>query len=50
MLTITSWSDTSITFTLPPNTGPFPLQPGTATITVTVSGQSSAPQTITITG
>jgi Glycosyl hydrolases family 31/Domain of unknown function (DUF5110)/IPT/TIG domain/NPCBM-associated, NEW3 domain of alpha-galactosidase len=49
-LTITSWSDTSITFTLPPNTGPFPLQPGTATITVTVGSQSSAPQTITITG
>ena len=49
-LTITSWSDTSITFTLPSNTGPFPLQPGTATITVTAGGQSSAPQTITITG
>jgi hypothetical protein len=49
-LTITSWSDTSITVTLPPNSGSFPLQPGTATITVTVQGQTSAPQTITITG
>lgn len=48
-LTITSWSDTSITVTLPPNSGSFPPQPGTATITVTVSGQTSAPQTITIT-
>jgi hypothetical protein len=48
-LTITSWSDTAITFTLPPNSGPFPLQPGTATITVTVQSQTSAPQTITIT-
>jgi hypothetical protein len=48
-LTITSWSDTSITFTLPPDSGPFPLQPGTATITVTVGGQTSAPQTLTIT-
>ena len=48
-LTITSWSDTSITFTLPPNTGPFPLQPVPATITVTVGGQTSAPQTLTIT-
>jgi uncharacterized repeat protein (TIGR01451 family) len=48
-LTISSWSDTAITFTLPPNSGPFPLQPGTATITVTVQGQTSAPQTITIT-
>jgi hypothetical protein len=48
-LTITSWSDTSITVTLPPNSGSFPLQPGTATMTVTVSGQTSAPQTITIT-
>jgi uncharacterized protein (TIGR03437 family) len=48
-LTISSWSDTAITFTLPPGSGPFPLQPGTATITVTVQGQTSAPQTITIT-
>jgi Glycosyl hydrolases family 31/Domain of unknown function (DUF5110)/IPT/TIG domain/NPCBM-associated, NEW3 domain of alpha-galactosidase/Carbohydrate binding module (family 6) len=48
-LTITSWSDTSITFDLPPDSGSFPLQPGTATITVTVGGQASAPQTITIT-
>jgi IPT/TIG domain len=48
-LTITSWSDTSITFTLPPDSGSYPLEPGTATITVTVGGQSSAPQTITIT-
>jgi hypothetical protein len=48
-LTITSWSDTAITVTLPPDSGSFPLQPGTATITVTVSGQTSAPQTITIT-
>ncbi len=48
-LTITSWSDTSITFELPPGTGSFPLQPGTATVTVTVSGQTSNPETITIT-
>jgi alpha-glucosidase (family GH31 glycosyl hydrolase) len=48
-LTITSWSDTSIVFNLPPDSGSFPLEPGTATITVTVGGQSSAPQTITIT-
>jgi hypothetical protein len=49
-LTITSWSDTAITLTLPPNSGSFPIQPGTATITVTVGSHSSAPQTITITG
>jgi hypothetical protein len=48
-LTITSWSDTAITVDLPPDTGSFPLQPGTATITVTVGGQASAPQTVTIT-
>ena len=48
-LTITSWSDTSITFTLPPSTGSFPLQPGTATITVTVAGQSSNAESIAIT-
>lgn len=48
-LTITNWSDTSITFTLPPNSGSFPLEPGSATITVTVAGQTSAPQMITIT-
>ena len=49
-LTITSWSDTSITFTLPPSTGPFPLEPGSATITVSVAGQTSPAQTITVTG
>ncbi len=49
-LTITSWSDTSVTFNLPPSTGPFPLEPGTATITVTVDGQTSAAQTITVSG
>jgi len=48
-LTITSWSDSSITVTLPPDSGSFPLQPGTATITVTVGGQTSAAQTLTIT-
>jgi hypothetical protein len=48
-LTITNWSDTSITFALPPDSGPYPLEPGTATITVTVDGQTSAAQTITIT-
>jgi hypothetical protein len=48
-VTITNWSDTSITFTLPPDSGSFPLQPGTATITVTVGGQTTAPQTLTIT-
>ena len=48
-LTITSWSDTSITFTLPPSTGSFPLQPGTATITVTAAGQSSNAESITVT-
>jgi hypothetical protein len=48
-LTITSWSDTSITVTLPQDSGPYPLVPGPATITATVAGQTSAPQTITIT-
>ena len=48
-LTITSGSDTSITFTLPPSTGSFPLQPGTATITVTVAGQSSNAESIAVT-
>ncbi|MBV9415126.1 MAG: hypothetical protein JO363_09130, partial [Solirubrobacterales bacterium] len=48
-LTITNWSDTSITFQLPPSTGPFPLTPGTATVTVTASGQTSGPATIMIT-
>lgn len=49
-LTITNWSDTSITFQLPPNSGPYPLTPGTATITVTVGGQPSNTENITITG
>lgn len=48
-LTITNWSDTSITFELPPSTGSFPIAPGTATITVTASGQTSNGETITIT-
>jgi hypothetical protein len=48
-LTITNWSDTSITFQLPPNSGPFPLKPGSATVTVTVSGQSSNAEPLTIT-
>ena len=48
-LSITSWSDTSITFTLPPSTGSFPLQPGTATITVTAAGQSSNTESMTVT-
>jgi alpha-glucosidase (family GH31 glycosyl hydrolase) len=48
-VTITGWSDTAITFTLPPDSGPYPLEPGPATITVTVDGQTSAAQTITIT-
>jgi hypothetical protein len=48
-LTITSWSDTSITVTLPPSTGSFPLEPGSATITVSVDGQTSNTETITIT-
>jgi hypothetical protein len=49
-VTITSWSDTSITVTLPPGSNyPWPLLPGTATITVTAGGQESAPQTLTIT-
>jgi hypothetical protein len=49
-VTITSWSDTSITFTLPPDTGPYPLEPGAATITATVDGQTSAAANITISG
>lgn len=49
-LTITSWSDGSITFDLPPDSGSFPLKPGTATITVTVSGATSAPATLNIAG
>ena len=48
-LTITSWSDTSITFQLPPNSGSSPLPPGSATVTVTVGGQTSNTQTITVT-
>jgi IPT/TIG domain/NPCBM-associated, NEW3 domain of alpha-galactosidase len=49
-LTITSWSDASITFQLPPDSGSFPLSPGSATVTVTVAGQTSAPQTLTVAG
>jgi hypothetical protein len=48
-LTITNWSDTSITFQLPPATGPFPIAPGSATVTVTASGQTSGAKSITIT-
>ena len=48
-LTITSWSNTSITVTLPPSTGAFPLLPGPATISVSVSGQTSNAEPITIT-
>jgi hypothetical protein len=47
-LNITNWSDTSITFQLPSNSGSFPLQPGSATVTVTVSGQTSNSETMTI--
>ena len=49
-LTITSWSDSSISFQLPPDSGSFPLAPGSATVTVTVAGQTSAAQTLTIAG
>jgi hypothetical protein len=50
-LTITSWSDTSITFQLPPASGyPWPLSPGSATVAVSVAGQTSAAQTLTIAG
>ncbi len=49
-LTITSWSDTSITFDLPPDSPPFPLTPGQATITVTVAGQASQAATLNIAG
>jgi len=49
-LTITNWSDNSITFDLPPDSPPFPLVPGTATITVTVNGQSSAAATLNVAG
>jgi uncharacterized protein (TIGR03437 family) len=48
-LTITSWSDTSISFQLPPSSGSFPLVPGSATVTVTVAGQTSNSENITIT-
>ncbi len=48
-LTITSWSNTSITFELPPDSGPYPLTPGSATVTVTVAGQTSNTQNLTIT-
>jgi alpha-glucosidase (family GH31 glycosyl hydrolase) len=48
-VTITSWSDGSITFDLPPDSGSYPLQPGSATVTVTVGDQASNPETITIT-
>ncbi|HWD75783.1 MAG TPA: TIM-barrel domain-containing protein [Solirubrobacteraceae bacterium] len=50
-LTITSWSDTSITFELPASSGvPFPISPGSASVTVSVSGQTSPAQTLTING
>jgi alpha-glucosidase (family GH31 glycosyl hydrolase) len=49
-LAIANWSDGSITFELPPDSGSFPLLPGQpATITVTVAGQTSNTETITIT-
>ncbi len=47
-LTITNWSDTSITFDLPPDSRPFPLTPGSATVTVTVAGQTSPAATLNI--
>jgi hypothetical protein len=49
-LTITNWSPNSITFQLPPDSGSFPLAPGTADVTVTVGGQTSNSENITITG
>ncbi|MFZ0041865.1 MAG: TIM-barrel domain-containing protein, partial [Solirubrobacteraceae bacterium] len=49
-VTITNWSDNSITFELPPNSGPYPLQPGSASVTVTVAGQTSPAQALTIAG
>jgi hypothetical protein len=48
-VTITSWSDTSITFDLPPATGSFLISPGAASITVTASGQTSNSEPITVT-
>jgi uncharacterized protein (TIGR03437 family) len=48
-LTITNWTDGSITFDLPPSSGSFPIASGTATVTVTVNGQASNSETITIT-
>jgi hypothetical protein len=50
MLTITSWSDTSVAFKLPPDSGSFPLEPGPATITVSVDGHTSPARTITVNG
>jgi alpha-glucosidase (family GH31 glycosyl hydrolase) len=47
-LTITHWSDNSITFDLPPDSGPYPLTLGSATVTVTVGSQSSNAETITV--
>ncbi len=49
-VTITGWSNTSISFQLPPDSGPYPLVPGSATVTVTVAGQTSPAQTLTIAG
>ncbi len=49
-LTITKWSDTSIEFQLPPGSGPFPLEPGQATITATVASQTSPAATLNIAG
>jgi Glycosyl hydrolases family 31/Domain of unknown function (DUF5110)/NPCBM-associated, NEW3 domain of alpha-galactosidase/IPT/TIG domain len=49
-LTITNWSNTSITFDLPPDSAPFPLVPGQATVTVTVAGQTSPAATLSIAG
>ncbi len=48
-LTITSWSDNSITFDLPPDSGLYPLTPGSATVTATVGGQTSNSESITVT-
>ncbi|MGH9105552.1 MAG: IPT/TIG domain-containing protein [Acidimicrobiales bacterium] len=50
-LTITNWSNTSISFDLPAGSGvPYPIAPGTATVTVTVDGQTSPAQNITVQG
>jgi hypothetical protein len=47
--TVDSWSDDKITFTMPPSSGQWHVDPGsTATVTVTTAGGTSGPGTLAI--